>query len=183
VNESKVIRASFLETEAHYLVAARRNPRRPRAFISACIGFFIAAAVLTPIILRDRARGDRQWWLQFVVLGIAAGLIVWAMSPATQRRRLVKALRKMLAHPPSTSHFEFSDAGFLSTGKDGRSSFHPWTTVPEAVRFPDGLTIVFDAETTAYFWIPRDAFASEADYQNVLDTVARKVLRVDHRSQ
>jgi len=180
---AKLVRASLQETEEYFLQADRRNPK-PKKLVwlvaSACL---LAVALNVNDLRRDFARAKPLWWLPpAVMVSFCVFMLLW-LGPFGHQRRLRKAIRGMVAKPPVEAHFEFSEAGFLSTGKQGQTSFHPWPTVPEALIYiySDGFAPIIEATMNIYFWVPRRAFQSDADYEEVLAWVAAKVKKVEQR--
>ena len=51
--------------------------------------------------------------------------------------------------------------------------FHPWPTIPRAVRRNDGLIVYF--RPNAYCWIPEKVFGGRKDYLTVIDWITAKV--------
>lgn len=105
-------------------------------------------------------------------------MTLW-IGPIGQRRRLRKSLRKDLSNPPTEAWLEFAESGFMTSGKGGQSSFHPWATVPHAIEFSDGLLVYFGDNEYSFFWVPHSAFGSHQDYEVMLALVRAKVKRVD----
>jgi len=102
-----------------------------------------------------------------------AVFVVWVLGPRSQREHALKNIRKQLTSPPTEAWFEFSEAGFMSTGQGGRSAFYPWTTVPKILQRPDGFLVYFDAHN--YYWIPLHAFVSADDYRTAAELARSKV--------
>lgn len=127
----------------------------------------------------DRKKGDHLWWLAPMAGLLAAGFACYWLSPADQRRQLRKSLSKVITDPPAQGWFEFADAGFLSAGKAGRSSFHPWSTISSVVECADALVIYFEENT--YYWVPQSAFGSSQDYTALIDLVAKNVAPFERR--
>lgn len=162
-----VIRARYLENEDYCLAAWDRNPKKSKTWIHLLIVFPIVGLIVLPGTFKDPARGDPMWWVKPAVFVFVAMLAAWWSSPKFHRRQFQKNVRRLLASPPTEAWFEFSDAGFLSTGRDGRSGFHPWNTVPKVKQLADGLLIYFDEQH--YFWVPQQAFANAEDYGAVVN--------------
>ena len=168
-----VIRARYLETEEHLLAAWDRNPGKPRLWIILLIALPLAGLLTLPGSFRDRAKGDKVWWSGPAAFLVVSTLAAWWISPAGQRRQIRKSLRKLLVTPPTEAWYEFSEAGFLSTGQGGKSAFHPWATVPKVLQLSDGLLVYFDQNS--YYWVPKQAFASTEDYGIVVKLAQTKV--------
>ncbi|HEU0010612.1 MAG TPA: YcxB family protein [Verrucomicrobiae bacterium] len=165
-----VIRAHYLETEEYFVEAWDRNPRKQRMW-TIYAGVVIGLGVIVALEL-SKPRRDRFWWFAPAAAFVIAMFAMYWLSPPGQRRQIRRTIRKRLASPPAEAWFEFSDAGFLSTGRDGRSGFHPWSTVAKVVQLPDGLLLYFDENY--YHWVPQRAFGCPEDYATVNTIAANK---------
>jgi len=167
-----VIRAHFLETEEYLLEAWARNPKKQR-FWTIYAGVVIAIGLIVALEL-SKPRRDRFWWFAPAAGFVAAMFALYWFSPPGQRRQIRRTIRKQLVSPPAEAWFEFSDAGFLSTGRGGRSEFHPWSTVPKVVETPDGLLLYFHEHY--YYWVPQRAFECPEDYDVVTKIAENKAM-------
>lgn len=167
------IRAKFLETPEHYLEAQDNNPRKSNFWVVA-FGVVMLLSVLFSLQARlEIEKGDRHWWVSVVAGGFAALLALLFISPAGQRWQIRRRLRKELSDPPTTAWFEFGEDGFISTGQGGRTSFHPWPTIPKAVERKNGVVLYFDKDV--YYWIPARAFERREGFDSFLQRVSDKV--------
>ncbi|MBL9172337.1 MAG: hypothetical protein JNL10_02280 [Verrucomicrobiales bacterium] len=179
----KVIRAKFLETEGHYLTAWERHPRNT-AWIWIIIAIPLVIGLLNlPGIIKDQKAGRNEWWAALIPVLLISILVWFYMSPSGQRRSIRKSLKKVLRSPPVEAWFEFADAGFLATGRDGRNSFHPWVAVPKAIECSDGVLIYIDDTNQAFFWLPQTAFSSPDDYSALKQLLIAKVRNVGRRGR
>lgn len=172
---AQVIRVRFLEDEDYFLQAWANSPFRgeSRQWFTLTLGVIASLGVSTFLAVRDFRKGDALWWIAFPIGFVVCGLVLYWHGPAAQRRQVRAAYRKQTKGIPAQVWFEFGDEGFISAGKDGRSSFHPWPTVLRVVEAVSGLAIVFDQ--TAYFWIPKSAFENPSGYDKLAQRIRSKV--------
>jgi hypothetical protein len=166
---------SILEDEEYVLQAWANNPFRSKwsQWFQVAVGIMVGLGVSAYLGIRDFRKGDDLWWIAFPIGAAVCGMVLYWQSPAGQRRQVRASYRKHTKGVPTESWFEFSAEGFISTGQGGRTSFHPWQTVPRVVRTTRGLVIVFDP--AAYFWIPSGAFENMADYDTLVLRIETKV--------
>src|SRR5262252_10590603 len=130
--EAPITRATFAETEEYYLEAWARDPRHVKPWISYVAAIGAVTLAMGMLALRDYHRGDSDWWVAVVIGVLVSGLALYWLSPNHQRRQVRRAFRSMVVRPLAQSWFEFGLEGFSSTSGSGKSTFHPWSTVPRA---------------------------------------------------
>ena len=171
------IRVGYLENEEHYFEAAAQDPLRRSIWLMVglpcCFGFILFGWQT----LTDYRNGVHLWWIHGLIGALFVGFVLVLFGPIGQRWLLKKALRKRLANPPTQAWFEFTEAGFLSTGREGSSSHHPWTLVPRVIERPKGLLIY--VEERMFFWVPKRVFSSPKDFTDLIDLILTRVKRFE----
>jgi hypothetical protein len=175
---SSSIRICVLETEEYFLEAFAHDPIRKRMWLigSAASWFIFGYFVLDSVIARRK--GHRHWRLGAAIGFFVSVLMSLWFSPAGQKWQLKRNLHKRLTRPPTQAWFEFREAGFLSAGREGSSSHHPWTLVQRVIEKTAGLLIYIDEN--AYFWVPKRAFSSPEDFARLVELIITRVKRFDH---
>jgi hypothetical protein len=185
----QAIRISYVENADH-LMEATEEAQMPTQAIpkwvqNTFIGLVIAGALLAAFIEESR-KGVEKGILLISALAVIGILCFWIVvfralglgKPSKRNRKSYeKWYRKLTGRDQTQVVCEFGEAGFLVTGEGGVSNHSPWPTVVRAVERPKGL-LVYTAPQI-FNWFPKTVFASEADYDSLLQLVATKVAKFE----
>jgi hypothetical protein len=88
-----------------------------------------------------------------------------------------KSYRKQVGRDESNVVAEFGQEAFFISSEDGVATHIPWHTIPRAVQRPKGL-FLYESDTV-FRWIPKSAFASDADYAAAIDLLQAKIAKFE----
>jgi YcxB-like protein len=178
VNDNgQVIRATFSETEEYLVEAAQRSPERKKLQRKNCLVGLTGATIASVIVAWIESRKpDGIWWLGIPIGGFVAAFLIYQNSLSAMRRQIRTNARKRNEPVPLTT-MEFRSEGFTKAELNGRSSFHPWSSIPKVLVRSDGLMIYLFQN--AFIWLPRTAFASDQDHLVLQARIAAKVRSVE----
>ena len=168
--ENRMIRISYIFHEDTYIAASHAMWWRKRQSTrTKYLGLFFLAAL--PVSLRLAvAKGMHFTFLAVLAVNLLHWVFDWPLTRAIVRRRF--------AEMPSANRridWEIDENGLTVSTDSGESGTFGWEAVREAWESPFGFILAQDHNIT--HWLPKAAFASEADVERIRELLDRKVRR------
>lgn len=164
---SEEITASYTLDVASFAPSYRWNYRK-RGKPALRVAILVLVAVVVGALIVFEAKHGRAWWSLTPILVIPCLVLIFGSKLRSWIND--KAVRKMPGYG-ETIVWQIREDGFENhLGKSG--GFNTWEHIFESVTTPQGVLIY--PQKDIFYWLPKTAFNSEADYNRFLDLLAAK---------
>jgi 2-amino-4-hydroxy-6-hydroxymethyldihydropteridine diphosphokinase len=190
------IRITFHENAEHLMEALKETPVRTKPLISnkaqnLFIGFLVTGAIGYELATEYR-KGENPKILAVAGVATVLALLFWLWFfkkiglggkaenlpykwTEKDLARLQKRYRRRTGKDETLVEVEFDETGFRLHSEDQVQTSEKWESVKRVIETSRGLLVVVFRKMECSFWFPKNVFASQSDYSELVKLIKTKV--------